>query len=148
MDKKGSKGTILVIDDDVSMRLLLKKVLEQDGYEVFYAIDGEEGLEFIGDRDVDLILLDLVLSGIQGMNVLRELRRKRKEIPVIIITGFGNLELEKEASELGACGFINKPVSLDGMKALINQAVGEHKIKLGLGHGTVSKEYASKMSVL
>lgn len=103
------------------MRKLFTRILSRNGYKVFSSSDGEGGLDLIKDNVVDLVLLDLRLPRIQGMDVLREIKKKGWDMPVIIITGFGDEESEKEAKRLGASAYIHKPFKLGDIKDLIEK---------------------------
>lgn len=121
MLEKGWKKTILIMDDEAGMRKLFTRILSRNGYKVLSSSDGEGGLDLIKDNVIDLVLLDLRLPGIQGMDVLREIRKKGWDMPVIIITGFGDEESEKEAKRLGASAYIHKPFRLENIKDLIEK---------------------------
>ncbi len=93
---------ILVIDDDPSVRSLLEEFLQLKGFEVSVVGDGEMGLEAIREKKIDLYLVDLVLPGMGGMEVLKKVSFLNITIPAIVITGFGAIETAVEAIKLGA----------------------------------------------
>lgn len=123
MAGEGGKKTILIIDDEASMRNLFTKMLSRDGYKVFESSDGEGGLKLLSKENIDLLLLDLRLPGIQGMDVLRRIRKEGMNVPVIVITGYGSDEGEKEAKGLGIIDYVHKPFSLAYMKDLIKETL-------------------------
>lgn len=120
LEERGKK-TILIIDDEAGMRNLFTRILSRNSYRVLSSGDGEGGLDLIKDNVIDLVLLDLRLPRIQGMDVLREIKKKGRDMPVIIITGFGDEESEKEAKRLGASAYIHKPFRLEDIKGLIEK---------------------------
>ncbi len=102
---------ILVIDDEESTRELLKLTLEADGYEVRVAEDGYRGLEIFEDFKPEIILTDIKMPGLDGVEVLRRLKDRGEDVEVIVITGHGEMKLAIEALQLEASDFINKPIS-------------------------------------
>lgn len=103
--------TILVVEDEVSIATLLKYNLERVGYEVLLAHDGKEGLDMALEHLPDLILLDLMLPTMDGMEVCKELRSQKKNIPIIMLTARDD-EFDKVLGlELGADDYMTKPFS-------------------------------------
>ena len=105
------KKTILVVEDEVSISTLLKYNLEQAGYEVLVAFDGEEGLAQIVNKQPNLVLLDLMLPKMDGMEVCKEVRSLRLNVPIIMLTARDD-EFDKVLGlELGADDYMTKPFS-------------------------------------
>lgn len=102
------KQTLLVVEDDPKIRTLLRKVLEGEGYSVLLSDDGEEVLELIGNRGVDLITLDIHLGSRNGLELAREIRRV-SEVPIIMVTGQGDVIDRVAGLEVGADDYISKP---------------------------------------
>jgi CheY-like chemotaxis protein len=100
---------ILIVDDEKHIRLTLARSLETMGVETDSAEDGNEALAKLKLREFGLILLDLHLPGVDGMEVLRQLRESNRDIRIIIITAYGTIDLAVEAMKLGAVDFISKP---------------------------------------
>ena len=123
VDKDGEKPKkILVVDDIGAVRKRYASILRSEGYEVAVAVDGKEALEFCGRRFFDLILLDLNMPGMNGLDVLYELRSNYSKIrevfniadvPVLCISGYGSEEAINTAHLLGAAGVLSKPVNLE-----------------------------------
>ena len=109
---KQIKKSILVIDDEPKIRDILKDILEHEAYEVITAKEGEEGLRILGTKHIDLVLLDLVMPGVDGMDVLKQIVRRDPYLPVIIISAHGNIPIAMEAAQLGAVDFIEKPLEM------------------------------------
>ncbi len=112
---------ILVIDDEEGIRESLKGILEDEGYEVITAEDAEEGLEHLDSAD--LVLLDIWLPKMDGIEALRIMRDRRPEVPVIMISGHGTIELAVKASKLGAYDFLEKPLSLERVLITVKRAI-------------------------
>ncbi len=104
---------ILIADDDEAIRKLLKTVLEEAGYTTSEAANGQDALEGIKSGAYDLVLLDMRLPGMTGLDVLRQLRAKQGEVPVILMTAYGSPNIAIQASSLGAYGYVTKPFELD-----------------------------------
>lgn len=110
---------ILIIDDDKSLAAAIKDSLEFEGYEVILSLDGKDGLSRATNETIDIIILDLVLPEIDGYEILKELRRGNKEIPVIIISGKTEEEDKVFGLNLGADDYITKPFSIMELVARI-----------------------------
>jgi two-component system nitrogen regulation response regulator NtrX len=115
--------SILVIDDEEGIRESLKGILEDEGYEVTLAESAEEGLKFFDQQYPDLVLLDIWLPGMDGIEALRIMRDKRPQIPVVMISGHGTIELAVKASKLGAYDFLEKPLSLERVLITVKRAI-------------------------
>src|ERR1051325_9021320 len=102
--------TILVVDDDPYIQEALGDRLESMGYRVTRAGDGKEALEFVERQDPQLVFLDIEMPGMRGIDVLKEIRRREKEFPVIMITAYGSIDLAGQAMKEGAYDFIPKPL--------------------------------------
>ncbi|HKP54181.1 MAG TPA: sigma-54 dependent transcriptional regulator [Chloroflexia bacterium] len=112
---------ILVADDDTDIRILLKTFLEDEGYTVSEAASGQEALDGVRSGAYDLVLLDMRLPGMTGMDVLKQLREKQGNVPVILMTAYGSPNIAIQASSLGAYSFITKPFELDDVLLTISR---------------------------
>jgi len=115
--------TVLVVDDEKHIRETLKDVLEDEGYEVLLADNGKSGLEILEGNMIDVVLLDLWLPEIGGMEVLNRAREQYSDLQVIIISGHGTIETAVRATKMGAFDFIEKPLSLERVINLVDHAV-------------------------
>ncbi len=106
---------LLVIDDEASTRDLLKMSLESDGYTVFVAEDGPKGLEIFARENPPVVLTDIKMPGMDGIEVLRKVKEQSPDTEVIVITGHGEMNLAIQALHLEASDFINKPIRLRWM---------------------------------
>jgi len=106
----GVKKKILIIEDEKTLRFILAQQLEEEGFEVLEAIDGEEGLQKLKENKVDLIILDLLLPGMDGFEVLSIIKKNPElsQIPVIILSNFGEKERIEKGLKLGVIDYIVK----------------------------------------
>jgi DNA-binding NtrC family response regulator len=118
-------GRILIVEDRDSLRRMLERALSQEGYEVAAAADGLAGVRLVEESAFDLVLTDLKLPDVSGLEVLAASRRAQPRTPVVVLTGFGTVGTAVEAMKLGAYDFREKPVEIDDLSRLIVQAIGE-----------------------
>ncbi len=112
---------ILVVDDEETVRMLFRRVLQASGYDVVTAADGQEALAVIADGDIDVVLLDINMPGLSGIDVLGKISTDWPNICVIMVTAVANVQTAVEAMKLGAYEYITKPFDQDEML---------HKIRL------------------
>ena len=106
------EGRVLVVDDDPNVQEILREFLSAKGYEIITAGDGAEGLRRVKEERPHLILLDVQMPKMDGLEVLRRLREIDKEVSVIMITSVNEQEIARQAIELGAFDYIVKPLDL------------------------------------
>jgi len=123
-----SKGTILIVEDQQKAREFLGEILEEEGYAVLFARDGYEALERIKENNINLVLLDLDLPGIHGMEVLKEALRLKPQQQVVIVSGTGNISMAVEATKTGAYDYIEKPFDPKKMLVVVKRAVEKDMI--------------------
>jgi DNA-binding response OmpR family regulator len=114
---------ILVIEDEVAVNNNIRKILAKKGYQVDQAVTKEEALQKIEQRGYRLVLLDLKIPGVKGLELLRAIREKRPESLVIIITGYASIETAKETARLGAVAYLPKPFTPDEIREVTENAV-------------------------
>jgi len=114
---------ILVIDDDPGLRGLLEEFMAKDGYRVVTADCGREGIAAIERARPDLVLLDIQMPGINGLEVLATIRRKDADLPVIVVTGYGSEEIVTQAIRAGADDYLAKPLRLRTVCARVRAAL-------------------------
>jgi len=124
--------TILIVDDDQEMGNLMKKVLERESYRVILAANGTEGLLRIREQRFDLIISDLRMPGLSGMDLIREIQKTAPEIPVVLITAFGDMQVYLDAMGAGAFEYINKPIRMEDLKRVIGMALEGKQRKCGM----------------
>ncbi|HEY7055801.1 MAG TPA: response regulator [Vicinamibacterales bacterium] len=120
-----SKPRVLVVDDEASIRDLLSKTLALAEYDVDLAPDGRTALERLRVIAYDLLITDLKMPGVDGLTVIREARRLKTDLPVIIITGYSTEASAIEAVNLGVSGYLTKPFRVPRVLAVAAKALGE-----------------------
>ena len=120
---------VLIVDDEKNIRMTLSQALEALELDTDAAVNGEEALEKLAERNFGLILLDLKMPGMDGMDVLRKVRETRPDIKVIIITAHGTIESATEAMKLGAVDFIQKPFAPKEIRELVKKVMDRDTIK-------------------
>jgi two-component system phosphate regulon sensor histidine kinase PhoR len=122
MERTPDPLTVLVVDDEKGIRDGSDRILSRMECNVLTAKNGEAGLDLIGRNDVAIVLLDLKMPGIDGMEVLRRIQAMNRDILVIVITGFATIETAIEAMKRGAYDFIPKPFEPDQLRIVVNRA--------------------------
>jgi two-component system NtrC family response regulator len=121
-------GRILVVEDDESLRRVTQVQLERCGYATSVAVDAEDALNFLGKELVDLVLTDLNLPGMSGLELLKQIRSAYPEVTVVLITAYGTIESAVEAIKAGAYDYIAKPVHPDELRALVSRVLERHRL--------------------
>src|SRR5713101_9466977 len=122
-----SKGSILVVGDESEIREGLEMLLSGEGYGVSSAETGESGLAKLGEKPFDLLLLDVSLPDRNGLELLREIRRRDPQLSVLLITASGSIDMARAAFKSGAMDYITKPWSNDELIAQVSLAIeGRH----------------------
>jgi len=121
---------ILVVDDEAIVRESLREWLTDDGYQVEVAEDGEAALKAIAKQDFGVAILDLMLPGKNGIEVLREAKEKKPYLKGIIITAYASVPTAVEAMKEGAVDYLPKPVQLNHLEALIRDALGPVQVEV------------------
>ncbi len=125
-------GTILIVDDDFDIREVLKDRLESLGYGVVEASNGQEALSLLEKQTPHLVLLDIEMPGMNGLEVLREIRKKEKDLTVVMITAYGTVERAVQAMREGAYDFIPKPFEPDHVALIVQKALEREGLKRGV----------------
>jgi DNA-binding NtrC family response regulator len=127
---KSNRNRIAIIDDDPKIVYAIKMILENEKYEIFSYSSGKQFLELLTDTDsFEAIFLDIAMPEISGLQVLEEMKSKRINIPVIVITGFGTVNTAIKAIQLGAFEYITKPLDMQKIKVLAQRAIEVSKMK-------------------
>ena len=124
-----SKGSILVVDDESEIREGLELLLKGEGYGVASAETGESGLAKLEEHPFDLLLLDVSLPDRNGLDMLKEIRRRDPELSVVLITAYGSIDMARAAFKNGAMDYITKPWSNDELLAQVAQAVEARRLR-------------------
>ncbi len=124
--------TILVVDDELSMREFLKILLEKEGYRILTAADGAKALDIAEQNTIDLVVSDIRMPGISGLELLAALKGKNADLPVIMITAFASPDDAVTAMKNGAFDYITKPFNVDEIKSVIESATSQPAEKFSL----------------
>lgn len=123
MPCNGVRNSILVVDDQLGVCRLLYEAFSEDGFQVRTAASGQEAIEQVKETLPDLILMDMKMPGMNGLETLYEIRQISQDVAVVIMTAYGELEVVTEALKLGAKEYITKPFDLDKLKTLVRQVL-------------------------
>ncbi len=121
--------TILIVDDEVQIRSSLQGVLEDEGYKALLAESGEEAMDILRRKSVDVVLLDIWLPGIDGLETLAKLVENEDHPEIIMISGHGNIETAVRATKLGAFDFLEKPLSIERTLIVLKNAIEAKRLR-------------------
>src|SRR6202522_4397526 len=121
--------TILIVEDEAKMRRLLELNLGEDGFGTLSAEDAETGLKLLRENTVDLVVTDLKLPGMNGLEFLHAVKRQNAALPVVVMTAFGSVETAVEAMKAGASDYVLKPFSLSEMRMVIHKELDVHNLR-------------------
>src|SRR6202047_1638595 len=121
--------TILIVEDEAKMRRLLELNLGEDGFTTLSAEDAEAGLKLLHQNPIDLIVTDLKLPGMNGLEFLQAIKRQNAALPVVVMTAFGTVETAVEAMKAGASDYVLKPFSLAEMRMVIHKELDVHNLR-------------------
>jgi len=125
-----TKSSVMIVDDEEGIRESLSGIFEDEGHEVLTAGSGEEALRALKEQTPDVILLDVWLPGIDGLETLKEIKGLNPDLPVIMISGHGNIELALKATRAGAYDFLEKPLSLERVLLVAQRALEKRTIEI------------------
>ncbi|MBM7653979.1 response regulator [Neobacillus cucumis] len=117
------KEKILIVDDQFGIRILLNEVFQKEGYQTFQAANGVQALEIVTKHHPDLVLLDMKIPGMDGIEILKRMKVIDPEIRVIIMTAYGELDMIQEAKDLGALTHFAKPFDIDDIRAAVRKHI-------------------------
>ena len=120
--------SILVVDDEPNYLVVLSELLKDEGFEVFTGASGEEGLKLIEDVDLDVVITDMQMPGMSGLDFLKEVKIRLPDLPVVVITAFAEVDKAVEAMQNGAFNYLAKPFSNDELIITINKAASLHQL--------------------
>ena len=123
----GSGGHILVVDDDLGVRITVQKILSRSGYEVMTAAGGDEALQLASEKSFDLALIDLIMPGMDGIETMRRLGEASPETVVIMLTAHGTMESAIEALRLGAHDYLVKPCPERTLKLCVEEGMAKRR---------------------
>ena len=120
---------VLIVDDESTIIDSLEGILSDDGFEVIHAYNGYEALKKIDTYSPDIVLLDIWMPGMDGIDTLKEIKKNHPSLPVVMITGHGSIESAVDATKSGAFDFLEKPLSIDKVMVTINNALNFRKLE-------------------
>ena len=121
------KLSVLVVDDDPGVLRILKRDLEEIGCDVTQAGNGEMGLQIFSEHSFDLVLVDLRMPGLDGFEVMRQLKDAGPDVPVVVMTGHGSVDAAVGAMKAGATEFLTKPIDEDHLKVVVDRIATQHR---------------------
>ncbi len=123
-----SMYSILVVDDEPNYLVVLSELLKDEGFEVFTAADGESGLQIVENVDLDLVITDMQMPGINGLQLLERVKEQKEELPVIVITAFAEVDKAVQAMQAGAFSYLAKPFSNDELIVTLKKAAHHYSL--------------------
>jgi two-component system response regulator (stage 0 sporulation protein F) len=129
------KKKVLIVDDQNGIRVLLMEVFSNEGYETYQASNGKLALEIARTHSPDLVLLDMKIPGMDGLDILKHLKNIDPSIKVIMMTAYGELDMIKEATDLGALMHFTKPFDIDELRMAVNTEL-KHDTSSGFAVGS------------
>ena len=118
-----NKKRILVVEDDAEMRSLLKDFFEEDGFEIDSVSNGSEAFRKIAREPFDLIITDIRMPGLTGLDILPGIKKLQPEVSIIVITAFGSEEVRRKALDRGATAYLEKPILFNKLRTLVHEVV-------------------------
>lgn len=122
---------ILIVDDDQAHRLMLSTLLEEWGYRTEGAEDGQKAVDFVRAHPVDLILMDMRMPNMDGIEATRKIKQSIPALPVIMMTAYSSVPSAREALQSGACDYLTKPLDFDALKRAMEDALNEVRLQQG-----------------
>src|SRR6201998_4297164 len=126
---RDEKAAILVVEDEAKMRRLLELQLGEEGFSVHSAADAESGLQLLVREKPDLVVTDLRLAGMSGLEFLQAVKRTNAALPVVVMTAYGTVESAVEAMKFGASNYVTKPFSFDELVMVIRKELDAHRLR-------------------
>lgn len=127
-ERVGQSGKLLVVDDEAPLRRLVSRALEKAGHEVVQAEDGQSALKEVERHTFDAVLSDIAMPGLDGVSLLRAIRERDLDVPVVLLTGNPSVESAMKAVEYGAFEYLTKPVELDRIRSVMSRALALGRI--------------------
>lgn len=119
---------MLIVDDQFGIRVLLFEVFGKEGYQTYQAANGKEALQIVQQVSPDIVLLDMKIPGMDGLEILKRIKKMNHDIKVIMMTAYGELDMINEATKLGAITHITKPFDIDQLRSLVREQLAAHQI--------------------
>lgn len=123
-------ASILIVDDDISILFLLAEVLSREKHVITKAQDGSEAIQILSQNTFDLVISDLHMKQVNGIEVLRSVKEQNPDLEVLILTGYGTVNSAVKAMKLGAFDYLTKPLNIEELRLKVRQALKHHEMKL------------------
>jgi FixJ family two-component response regulator len=120
---------ILVVDDEASLRDICQDALEDAGYKVYQAQNGQAALDFLAERNVDLVITDLRMPVLNGLELLKQIKTRDNDSAFLVMTGFGTIETAVESMKMGASDYLPKPFNINHLLLKVEKVLKERQIK-------------------
>lgn len=120
-------GKLLIVDDQFGIRILLNEIFQKEGYKTFQAANGQQALDIVKKYSPDLVLLDMKIPGMDGIEILKRMKEIDPDIRVIIMTAYGELDMIQEAKKLGALTHFAKPFDINDIREAVRQHIATAK---------------------
>ena len=121
-------NTVLIVDDEPNYLIVLSELLREEGLEIFTAKNGEEALKILGETDIDLVITDMLMPGLDGQGLLKAAKALNQDLPVIMITAFGEVEMAVAAMKAGAFNYLTKPFNNDELVLNTHKALEHYSL--------------------
>src|SRR6202167_3493340 len=122
-------STILIVEDEPKLRRLLELDLSEEGHRVLAAPDAEQGLKILRQETVELVVTDLKLPGMDGLEFLHAVKRTNAALPIVVMTAYGTIETAVEAMKAGASDYVLKPFSLAEMRMVVEKELDVRRLR-------------------
>lgn len=123
------KYKILIVDDQYGIRLLLSEVFSKEGYLTFQAANGIDAIEIVKSQPPDIVLLDMKIPGMDGLEILKNIKKIDQDIKVIMMTAYGELDMLEEATKYGVITHFTKPFDIEQLRDVVAEVLSKEKIK-------------------
>jgi DNA-binding NtrC family response regulator len=123
-----SHERVLVVDDEKNVRVLFERVLSKEGYQVECAASGAEAIDKLAKHSFDVVVTDLKMDGIDGFDLIKKGKRERRDLPFVLISGYGTSQTASLAAKEGADVFLAKPIDLVDLKTAIKKALRKKRL--------------------
>ncbi|AIC96290.1 Sporulation initiation phosphotransferase F [Shouchella lehensis G1] len=110
---------VMIVDDQFGIRVLLTEILQKDGYQMYQAANGKEALDIQELEKIDIVLLDMKIPGMDGVEILKKMKERQPTIKVVMMTAYGELKMVNEALENGAISYMAKPFDIEDVRQVI-----------------------------
>ena len=140
----GQASRVVIADDEANVRQVVSAVLKRDGHEVVACEDGQQAIEALDAGVADVIVTDVVMRKVSGIEVLRRVRQSCPEVPVVMMTAFGTIKTAVDAIKLGAYDYLAKPFDMEELRAVVRAAVQEHRSRLAHRPAAAGQAQASE----